>query len=40
MRSLIITMAYTGLFEVGGFTASDPNDMFITSWSTGLPSYT
>lgn len=37
MRSLIITMEYTALFEVGGFTASDSNDMFITSWPTGFP---
>lgn len=40
MRSLITTMQYTAVFEVGGFTTSDPNDMFITSWPTGLPLHT
>lgn len=39
IRSLIITMGYTTLFEVGGFITRDSNDMFISSWPTGFPSH-
>lgn len=39
MRPLLVTMKYTALFGVGGFKANNPNDMFITSWPTGLPSH-